>query len=196
MNKSLGWEINKRIKKQFLFQLHSQVVSVFFFPDFAWYRSWQSCGPWWTGFGRIPRCLCPAGSVWRTSTLTSSSWNAGESLRRCLSYRNGSESQRLSCLNSGSDVLWWFVEMKMLKMWGFSSDLETTNCFRIAVTLCGSLYFQRTTFRHCLLPTTFTCSMKHVVDCRITVLLDLFCSLLLWVSVQESVADGFFFANV
>ena len=54
------------------------------FPVFAWCRSWQSFGLWWTGFGPIPRCLYPAGSVWKTSMLTSSSSNAGESLRRCL----------------------------------------------------------------------------------------------------------------
>ncbi len=51
-------------------------------PGSVWSRSWRSCGRWWTGFGRTRRSACPAGSVWRTSTLTSSSSNAGGSPRR------------------------------------------------------------------------------------------------------------------
>lgn len=62
----------------------------------AWCRSWRSCELWWTGFGLIPHCLCPAGSVWRTSTLTSSSSNAGESLRRCLSLWHQSRVRRIT----------------------------------------------------------------------------------------------------
>lgn len=96
-------------------------------PDFSWFviflnnddkchknvfpvsvssRSWRSCEPWWTGSGPIPPCLCPAGSVWRTSTPTSSSSSAGESLRR-----------------------WWELQRFEAELWvSVSWDWLTTSC--------------------------------------------------------------------
>lgn len=61
---------------------YTYLVSVFNVQGFVWSRSWRSCEPWWTGCGRTRRSACLAGSVWRTSTHTSSSSNAGGSLRR------------------------------------------------------------------------------------------------------------------
>lgn len=72
---------------------------------FAWCPSSRSCGLWWTGSGRTPRCLCPAGSVWRTSTPTSSSSNAGESLRRYFEKRR----QRHSCGSLYSKCFFWLA---------------------------------------------------------------------------------------
>ena len=90
------------------------------FLVFAWCRSWQSCGLWWTGFGQTPRCLCPAGSVWRTSTLTSLSSNAGGSLRRCLSSSCQFSFQNVSCWNSCWNLVLLFVEV----MWRLISGLD------------------------------------------------------------------------
>lgn len=49
---------------------------------FVWSRFWPSCVPWWTGYGQTRRSACPAGSVWRTYTLTSLCSSAGGSPKR------------------------------------------------------------------------------------------------------------------